>query len=97
MARHCPGSPNCVAESQEVCITLLFMGIDSEELNLILVIIQGGLRVENNPALCGHLNEDVGDFVALNFRNKYVSLVSYSIYFHKFLFLYCLPRVAYLA
>jgi hypothetical protein len=86
-----------VIESQKVCITLLFMRIDSEEPNLILVIVRGGLRVESNPALCGHLNRDVGAFVALNFGNKSLSLVSRSIYFHKFLFLYCLARVAYLA
>jgi hypothetical protein len=86
-----------MVESWEVCITLLFMRIDSQEPNLILVIVQGGLRVESNPALCGHLNRDVGAFVALNFGNKSLSLVSYNIYFHKFLFLYFLPRVAYLA
>jgi hypothetical protein len=40
MARHCQGAPNCVVESWEVCITLLFVGIDSEEPNLILVIIR---------------------------------------------------------
>jgi hypothetical protein len=97
MARYCPGDPKCVVESQEVCITLLFMGIESEEPNLILVIVRGGLRVERNPTLCWHLNRDIGAFVALNFRNKSLSLVSCSIYFHKFLFLYCLPRIAYLA
>jgi hypothetical protein len=89
MARHCPGAPKCVVESQEVCIILLFVQIDSEEPNFILVIVWGGLRVESNPAFCGHINGDVGAFVALNFGNKFLSLVSCSIYFHKFL--YCLP------
>jgi hypothetical protein len=70
-----PGTPKCVVESREVCITLLFIGIDSEELNLMLVIVQGGLRVESNPTLCGHLNRDIGAFVVLNFRNKSLSLV----------------------
>jgi hypothetical protein len=78
MASRCPGTPKCVVESQEVCITLLFMGIDSEELNLILVIVRGGLRVESNPALCGHLNGGIGAFVALNFKNKSLSLVPYN-------------------
>jgi hypothetical protein len=73
------------------------MGIDSEELNFILVVARGGLRVESNPSLCGHLNEDVGAFVALNIKNKSLSLISCSIYFHKFLLLYCLFGVAYLA
>jgi hypothetical protein len=41
-----------------------------------LVIVQGGLRVESNPTLCGPLNGDVGSFVALNFKNKSLSLVS---------------------
>jgi hypothetical protein len=73
------------------------MGIDSEEPNLILVIIRGGLMVESNPTLCGHHNGDIGAFVALNFGNKSLCLISCSIYFHKFLLLYCLPLVAYLA
>jgi hypothetical protein len=86
-----------VVESWEVCITRLFVRIDSEEPNLILVTVRGGLRIESNTVLYGHLNEDVGTFVALNFRNKSLSLVSCNIYFHKFLLLYSLPRVAYLA
>jgi hypothetical protein len=65
-----------VFESREVCITLLFVGINSEESNSILVIVQRGLRVESNPTLCGPLNGDVGSFVALNFKNKSLSLVS---------------------
>jgi hypothetical protein len=97
MTRRCRETPKCVIECREVSIILLFVGIDSEELNLIFVIVRGGLRVESNPALCGHLNGDVGTFAALNFGNKSLSLVSCSIYFHKFLFLYCLSRVAYLA
>jgi hypothetical protein len=56
MARCCSRVPKCVVESQEVCITLLFVGIDREEPNLILVIIRGGLRVNSNLALCRHLN-----------------------------------------
>jgi hypothetical protein len=87
--------PKCLVESQEVCISL-FLGIHSEEPNLILVIVRGGLRVESNSVLCGHLNGDVGAFVALNFENKSLSLVSYHIYFHKFLFLFFLSWVAYL-
>jgi hypothetical protein len=65
--------------------------------NNLLFAIRGGLRVESNLTLCGHLNGDVGAFVALNFKNKSLSVVSCNIYFHKFLFLYCLPRLAYLA
>jgi hypothetical protein len=72
------------------------VGIDNEEPNLILVIVERGLRVESNLTLCGHLNGDVGAFVVLNFMNKSLSLVYCSIYFHKSLFLYCLPKVAYL-
>jgi hypothetical protein len=64
------------------------MGIDSEEPNLIFMIVRGGLRVESHPTLYGNLNRDVGAFVALNFENKSLSLVSCDIYFHKFLFLY---------
>jgi hypothetical protein len=75
MASYCPRTPKCAIESREVCITLLFMGIDSEEPNLILVIVQICLRVESNPALCGHLNGDVGAFVTLNFENKSLSLL----------------------
>jgi hypothetical protein len=55
MARHWSGNPKYVVEFQEVCITLLFVRIDSEELKLILVIIQGVLRVESDPTLCGLL------------------------------------------
>jgi hypothetical protein len=76
-ARRCLKTPN-VVESQKVCIALLFMKIDSEELNLILVIVQRGLRVESNLTLCGILNRDVCVFVALNFRNKSLSLISCS-------------------
>jgi hypothetical protein len=65
-----------VVGSQKVCIALLFVGIDSEEPNSILVIIQGGFKVESNPTLCRLLNGDVGAFVALNFRNKSLSCVS---------------------
>jgi hypothetical protein len=86
-----------VVESREVCIILLFMGIDSEEPNLILMIVQGVLRVESNLALCEHLNGDIGAFVVLNFGNKSLPLIFCSIYFHMFLFMYFLPRVAYLA
>jgi hypothetical protein len=75
MASRCPGTPKCVVESRGVCIILLFMGIDCEEANLILVRIWGGLRVESNAALCGHLNGDVGAFVALNFGKKSLSPV----------------------
>jgi hypothetical protein len=70
------------------------VGIDGEELNLILVIVWRGLRVESDPALCGLLNRDIGTFVALNFKNKSLSLVSYSIYLLKFLLLYYLLMIA---
>jgi hypothetical protein len=43
MARHRPGTPKLVVESREVCISLLFMGIDSGESNLNLVVVQRGL------------------------------------------------------
>jgi hypothetical protein len=82
-----------MVEFREVCITLLFMGIDSEESNLILVIVQGGLRVESNPTFFGLLNGDVGALVALNFGNKPLSLISCNIYFLKFLLLFYLLRV----
>jgi hypothetical protein len=78
MTRHCRETPKCVIECREVSITLLFVGIDSEELNLIFVIVRGGLRVESNPALCGHLNGDVGTFAALNFGNKSLSLAVFT-------------------
>jgi hypothetical protein len=65
-----------VVESQKVCIDLPFVGIDSEELNLILVIVLGSLRVESNPGLCGHLNGDVGAFVALIYFHREQILVS---------------------
>jgi hypothetical protein len=97
MARRCPGTPKCVVESREVCITLLFVGIDSEKPNLILVIVRRGLRVESDLTFCGLLNGDVGAFVALNFGNRSLSLVSYSIYLLKLLLLYCLLKIAYLA
>jgi hypothetical protein len=97
MARRCPGTSKCVVESWEVCIIILFVGIDSKELNLILVIIQGDIRVESNPALCGLLNGDVRALVALNLRNKSLSLASCSIYFLKSLLLFYLLRVAHIA
>jgi hypothetical protein len=45
-----------VVEYREVCITLLFVGFDSEEPNRIMVIIRGGLRAESDPTLCGLRN-----------------------------------------
>jgi hypothetical protein len=44
MARRCPKTPKCAIESQEVCITILFMEIDSEESNLIFVIVRGRFK-----------------------------------------------------
>jgi hypothetical protein len=69
MARHCIEALKVVVESQEVCIALLFVGIDSKELNLTLVVIRRDL------GLRGHLNEDVSIFVVLNFRKKILCLV----------------------
>jgi hypothetical protein len=44
-------------------------------------------RVDRNLVLCGHLNEDVGTFVVLNFRNKsYVSCALIALLL-KFLFI----------
>jgi hypothetical protein len=43
MARHHSRAPKLVVESWEVCIALLFMGIDSGEPNLTLVVIWRGL------------------------------------------------------
>jgi hypothetical protein len=49
-----------MVESREVCIALLFMGIDSEEPVWPWWQL-GRIRVERDPALCGLLNRDVGN------------------------------------
>jgi hypothetical protein len=65
-----------VVVSREVYIAFLFIGIDNEESNSILVMVRRGFRVESNLALCGLLNGHIGVFVALNFGNKSLSHVS---------------------
>jgi hypothetical protein len=47
-------------------------------------------RVERNPALCGHLNGDVGIFVVLNFRNKSCVLCAHISLLSKFMFMFFL-------
>jgi hypothetical protein len=49
-----------VVESWEVCVALLFMGIDSEESGWPWWQL-GRIRVERYSTLCGFLNGDVGD------------------------------------
>jgi hypothetical protein len=49
-----------VVESQKICIALLFVGIDSEELGWPWWQL-GRIRVERDPGLCGLLNGDVGN------------------------------------
>jgi hypothetical protein len=83
-----------VVESQEVCIALLFVGNESEEPNSTLVAVQGGFRVESNPALRGLHNGDVGTFVMLNFGNKSMSHVFLCDLLLKLLFLYFILRVS---
>jgi hypothetical protein len=46
-----------VVESQEVCIALLFVGIDSEELSWPWWQL-GRIRVERDPTICELLNGD---------------------------------------
>jgi hypothetical protein len=43
MVRRHPESPKLMIESEEVCIALLFMGIDCGELSLASVVVQRGL------------------------------------------------------
>jgi hypothetical protein len=52
--------PRIVVESQKVCITLLFMRIESEEPGCPWWYL-GRIRVERDSALCGLLNGDVGN------------------------------------
>jgi hypothetical protein len=52
--------PRIVVESQKVCITLLFVGIDIEESGWPWWQL-GSIRVERDPTLCGFLNGDVGN------------------------------------
>jgi hypothetical protein len=47
-------------------------------------------RVEKNPVLCRHLNEDVGIFVVLNFRNKSCVLCAHISLLSKFMFIFLL-------
>jgi hypothetical protein len=49
-----------VVESQEVCIALLFVGNDIEELGWLWWQL-GKIMVERDPTLCGFLNRDVGN------------------------------------
>jgi hypothetical protein len=52
--------PRIVVESQEVCIALLFVGIDSEELSWPWWQL-GRIRVERDPAICELLNGDTSN------------------------------------
>jgi hypothetical protein len=47
-------------------------------------------RVERNPILCGHLNEDVAIFVMLNFENKSCVLCAQIALLSKFMFMFLL-------
>ena len=51
-------------------------------------------RVERNPALCGHLNGEVGNLCGvLNFGNKSCVLCALIDLLFKYLFITCLARV----
>jgi hypothetical protein len=85
-----------VVESREVCITLLFMGIDSEELGWPWWQL-GRIRVERDPTLFGLLNGDVGNLCGWSNIGKkyYVSLLfTFRCIFMFFMFLSSRYRVA---
>jgi hypothetical protein len=92
--------PRIVVESREVCITHLFVGIDSEH-RVGLGGNLGGLGLKETPTLCEHLNRDVGNLCGwLNFRNKscvslYILLFTFCCLFVFFVFLCSRPRVLY--
>jgi hypothetical protein len=58
-----------VVEFWEVCIALLFVGIDSED--WLDLVATWGVRVERDPTFCELHNRDIGNLCGWpNFMNK---------------------------